>query len=65
MKALLGEAPAAGLWTLQSAVFPDNRATRRLHAGFGFREVGFRERIGRRDGEWRDTLLLELRLPDP
>ena len=64
MEALLREAAASGIWTLQAAVFPDNLATRRLHARHGFREVGVRERIGRRDGVWRDTLLLELRLPD-
>ena len=28
----------------------------------GFRVVGMRERIARRDGIWRDTLLLERRL---
>jgi phosphinothricin acetyltransferase len=49
------------IWTLQSVVFPENQATRRLHARHGFREVGYRERIGQMDGQWRDTLLLERR----
>jgi phosphinothricin acetyltransferase len=42
-------------------VFPENEATLRLHERAGFRVVGRRERIGRLDGVWRDTLLLERR----
>ena len=64
-KVLMGRLVAAaeeeGIWTLQSSVFPENQATRRLHADFGFREVGYRERIGLHHGGWRDTLLLERR----
>ena len=51
----------AGLWTLQAGIFPENEATLALHVKHGFREVGRRERIGRMDGRWRDTLLLERR----
>ena len=61
MKRLIAESESTGIWTLQSSVFPENRATRRLHAEFGFREVGYRERIGLHHGAWRDTLLLERR----
>jgi phosphinothricin acetyltransferase len=61
MRELIAQATEAGIWTLQSVIFPENEATRRLHARHGFREVGRRERIGRMDGEWRDTLLLERR----
>ncbi len=50
-----------GIWTLFSSIFPENLATRRLHLKHGFREVGIRERIARRDGRWRDTLILERR----
>ncbi len=61
MRALIESTEAAGVWTLQSAVFPENLASVALHRRCGFRIVGTRERIGRRDGHWRDVLLLERR----
>jgi phosphinothricin acetyltransferase len=60
---LVGAAPAHGIWMIQTSVLEANAASLRLHAAAGFRVVGRRERIARLDGEWRDTLLLELRLP--
>lgn len=61
LTALVDAADAAGLWTLQATVFPENAATLRLHEKCGFRVVGRRERIGRLHGHWRDTVLLERR----
>jgi phosphinothricin acetyltransferase len=58
---LVSAAERAGIWTLQAAVFPENPATLQLHTAAGFRIVGRRERIGRMNGRWRDTLLLERR----
>lgn len=54
---------AAGIWTLQAGVFPENAASLALHERCGFRLVGRRERIGRLAGVWRDVLLLERRTP--
>ncbi|GAB2962274.1 helix-turn-helix domain-containing GNAT family N-acetyltransferase [Saccharothrix stipae] len=54
-------ADAAGLWTLQAVVFPENRASIALHRSGGFRTVGFRERIAVHRGVWRDTIVLERR----
>lgn len=51
----------AGFWTLQTAIFPENAASVRLHESHGFRIVGRRERIGQLDGVWRDVLLMERR----
>jgi phosphinothricin acetyltransferase len=51
----------AGIWTLQTNVFPENRASIALHLGCGFRQVGVRSRLAKRDGLWRDTCLLERR----
>lgn len=55
------EADTGGLWTLQTSVFPENRASLALHHQAGFRTVGVRERIARHHGRWRDTVLLERR----
>jgi L-amino acid N-acyltransferase YncA len=64
MHALLDNAAGAGLWTIQTSVFPENAASLALHVQLGFRVVGRRERIAQLDGVWRDTVFLELRLPD-
>ncbi|MEV4413388.1 N-acetyltransferase family protein [Catellatospora sp. NPDC049609] len=61
MNALIASTEAAGVWTLQSGVFPENTGSVALHRRCGFRVVGTRERIGRRDGRWRDVLMLERR----
>ena len=52
-----------GIWTLQAGIFPENAASVVLHKSCGFREVGLRQKIGQRDGTWRDVLLLERRSP--
>lgn len=54
-------ADAAGLWTLQTTIFTDNRAGIALHHTAGYRTVGIRERIAQRGGTWHDTVLLERR----
>jgi L-amino acid N-acyltransferase YncA/DNA-binding transcriptional ArsR family regulator len=54
-------ADGGGLWTLQTAIFPENRPSIALHRRAGFRIVGVRERIGRLAGRWRDTVFLERR----
>jgi len=58
------EADAAGLWTLQISIFPENRASLALHRAAGYRTLAVRSRIARLDGEWRDTVLLERRRED-
>lgn len=61
MEALVEISESEGVWSLFSSIFPENRATLRLHLRHGFREVGFRERIARHNGRWRNTLILERR----
>lgn len=58
---LVAESEAAGLWTLQAGIFPENTASIALHKICGFREVGRRERIGQMNGVWRDTVFMERR----
>ncbi|WP_433786837.1 N-acetyltransferase family protein [Actinomycetospora sp. CA-101289] len=52
---------AAGLWTLQAAIFTENRAAIALHHSAGYRTLGVREGIGQHHGAWRDTVFLERR----
>jgi L-amino acid N-acyltransferase YncA/DNA-binding transcriptional ArsR family regulator len=54
-------ADEAGLWTLQTAIFTENRAGIALHHAAGYRTVGIRERIAQLDGVWHDTVLIERR----
>jgi len=61
--ALVEASEAAGIWTLQAGIFPENAASLALFTRCGFRAVGRRERIGKHQGQWRDTLLLERRSP--
>jgi L-amino acid N-acyltransferase YncA len=61
--ALVERAEKAGIWTIQTSIFPENVASIELHRRCGFRVVGSRERIGQLDGAWRDTVLLERRNP--
>lgn len=61
LEALIVESEGSGIWTLQASVFSENSATIGLHRRCGFREVGRRERIGKLNGAWRDTILLERR----
>ena len=61
LERLIEESERHGYWTLQSGVFPENEASVALHTACGFRTVGIRERIGKMEGVWRDTLLLERR----
>jgi phosphinothricin acetyltransferase len=61
LERLLEETDAAGIWTVQAGVFPDNAASLALHQRCGFRVVGVRERIGCLGREWKDVVLLERR----
>lgn len=61
LQRLVLESEAAGIWTLQAGIFPDNAASVALHQRAGFRLVGRRERLGQMNGRWRDVLLLERR----
>jgi L-amino acid N-acyltransferase YncA len=58
---LITESENNGIWTLQAGIFPENRPSLRIHEKCGFRQVGFREKIGQMHGIWRDTVLLERR----
>ena len=63
LQALITSTEQAGIWTIQSGVFPENTASLAVHAKAGFRVIGNRERIARHCGTWRDVLLIERRSP--
>ena len=63
LHAFIGSTEAAGVWTIQTGIFPENAASLALHERCGFRVVGHRERIGQHFGRWRDVVLLERRSP--
>src|SRR5262249_23962375 len=63
LEALIASTETAGIWAVQSGVFPDDPARLAVHPSAGFAVGGTRERIGRHDGRWRDVLLIERRSP--
>jgi phosphinothricin acetyltransferase len=61
LTALVEASEGAGLWTLQSGIFPENKVSLRLHEQCGFRVLGVRDKVGQMDGVWRDVVLVERR----
>ena len=61
LAAFVAESEAAGFWTLQSSIFPENRASITIHLACGFRILGRRKRVARQHGVWRDTVIVERR----
>jgi phosphinothricin acetyltransferase len=61
LERLIASTEAAGIWTIQTGIFPENEASLRLHERVGFVVVGRRKRLGTLRGVWRDVLLLERR----
>jgi L-amino acid N-acyltransferase YncA len=61
LERLAASTEAAGIWTIQTGIFPENEASVALHERVGFEVVGRRKRLGKLHGVWRDVLLLERR----
>lgn len=63
LRALLKAAEDAGFWSVEARVIRENAASLALHRACGFREVGYRERLGRmpQTGKWHDVVFLEVR----
>lgn len=63
LQALIIDSEEASIWTLEAGIFPENRASLALHKACGFRQVGYRERLGQLNGLWRNVILMERRSP--
>jgi phosphinothricin acetyltransferase len=61
LERLFASTEAAGIWTIQTGIFPENEASIVLHRKTGFRVVGTQEKLGKMDGVWRDVVVLERR----
>jgi len=66
LAALIEAAEKEGIWTLQGVIFPQNTGSLALVKKHGFREVGYREKLGKMTygpfaGTWCDVILVERR----
>ena len=62
MNHMIQESEKNGFWLLESLIFQNNPASLRLHEKCGFREVGYREKMGKdKYGTWRNVVLMEKR----
>ena len=61
LNSLIAESEKNGIWTLQAGIFSENIVSIKLHESVGFRIIGYRERIGKLNDLWKDTVLLEKR----
>lgn len=59
---LCNESENLGYWSLSSMIFSTNLASISLHKKYGFRKIGYREKVAKdRFGVWKDTILMERR----
>lgn len=61
LQELINQSEQDGIWTLQSGIFPENKASISMHEKNGFRIIGYREKIGKMGNIWRDNISLERR----
>ena len=61
LRHLIRQSEAEGFWTLTAHIFPENIASIKLHEQQGFRNVGYYEKVARRDNKWFNNLIFERR----
>lgn len=61
LKELILQSEQQGFWTLQAGIFSDNMGSIALHQKCGFRIIGYREKIGKLNGIWKNNVILERR----
>jgi L-amino acid N-acyltransferase YncA len=62
---LVESARELGLRAIIAVIDATNEVSVRLHAGFGFVEVGRFPKVGFKFGRWLDVVYMELLLPEP
>lgn len=63
LKELVDEAVKIGMWSIQASLFQENTSAITLYENCGFRNVGYRERLGKdRFGAWCSIVLMEYRI---
>jgi L-amino acid N-acyltransferase YncA len=55
------ESEKSRIWTIYSSIFQENAVSIHLHENHGFRKIGYREKIAKRNGIWRNTVIYERR----
>lgn len=59
---MIAHSEEEGYWTLQAGIIRENTPSRMLHQKCGFREIGYKERLGKmNNGKWHDVILMERR----
>lgn len=61
MQEIIQTSEQNGFWTLQSLIFPENKASIALHHAYGFQTLCIHEKLGEMNGTFRDVALLERR----
>ncbi|GHC59550.1 GNAT family N-acetyltransferase [Ulvibacter litoralis] len=61
LKKLIEISESEGIWTLQCGIMRENVASIQLHKKCGFREIGYREKVGKLNNVWRDNVIMERR----
>lgn len=61
LKNLIEISESQGIWTLQCGIMRENMASLQLHKNCGFREIGYREKVGKLGDVWRDNIIMERR----
>lgn len=61
LQKLIEISESRGIWTLQCGIMRENTASIQLHKKCGFREIGYREKVGKLNGVWKDNIIMERR----
>ena len=55
LDALVASTEAAGIWTIQTGIFPENESSIRLHERLGFTQVAHFREVGFKFNRWIDV----------